>query len=184
MKKIIIPTLAIGFPILSVLSFLQAADPKPAASTASSTAAAPAAATAPVLPVSAAVVSAPFVLKDGAISQPAQTEVSAGGKAVFTFTVSKAGNYVIHAIANAPDEDSNSFFLNIDGQPEDPLMIWDIEVTKGFEERVVCWRGNGDSASPDFVPKTFNLTSGEHKLIIVGREPAQLKSVSIRPVAK
>jgi hypothetical protein len=135
------------------------------------------------IPVSAAVLSAPFVLKDGAISQPATTEVSAGGKAVLTFTVPKAGSYLIHAVANAPDEESNSFFLNIDAQPEDPLMIWDIEVTKGFEDRVVCWRGNGDSAAPDFVPKRFNLTAGEHKLIIVGREPALLKSVSIRPAA-
>jgi hypothetical protein len=137
---------------------------------------------APSLPVTAAVVTAPFVLKDGAISQPSQTEVSGGGKAVFTFNVAKAGDYVIHAVANAPDEDSNSFFLNVDGQPEDPLMIWDLEVTKGFENRIVGWRGSGDSASPEFTPKVFKLTAGEHKLIVVGREPALLKSVSIRPV--
>lgn len=138
---------------------------------------------APIIPVSAAVVTAPFVLKDGALSQPETTDVAAGGKAIFNFTVAKAGNYVIHAVANAPDEESNSFFLNIDAQPEDPLMIWDIEVTKGFEERVVNWRGNGESGSGQFSPKVFKLTAGAHKLIIMGREPALLKSVSLRPAA-
>ena len=143
----------------------------------------PAPPAAPAIPVTAAVVTAPFVLKDGAVSQPAHTDVAGGGKAVFTFTVAKAGNYVIHAIANAPDEDSNSFFLNIDADPVEPLMIWDLDVTKGFEERIVSWRGNGDQDSDEFKPKVFALAAGEHKLIVVGREPGQLKSVSIRPAA-
>ena len=137
-----------------------------------------------MMPVSAATVSAPFVLKDGIISQPEQTEVSAGGKAVFEFTVAKAGDYEIRAMVNAPDEDSNSFFLNVDAQPEDPLMIFDLEVTNGFEERTANWRGNGDSGSGEFVPKHFKLTAGAHKLVIVGREPAKLKSVSIRLAGK
>lgn len=133
-----------------------------------------------IMLVSSAVVSAPFVLKDGAISQPAQTEVAEGGKAIFTFKVAEAGDYVIDAVVNAPDEDSNSLFLNIDAQPEDPLMIWDMEVTTGFAKRVVSWRGSGDSSSDEFSPKVFTLSAGEHKLIVVGREPAQLKSVSFR----
>ena len=139
---------------------------------------------APVISVSAATVTAPLVLKDGAISQPKQTELAEGGKAVIAFKVPKDGNYVIRAVVNAPDEDSNSFYLNIDAQPEDPLMIWDMEVTKGFEERVVSWRGNGDSSSDEFAPKIFKLTAGEHKLNIVGREPTFLKSVSVQPAGK
>ena len=140
--------------------------------------------TVPVISVAEATVSAPFVVKDGAISQPSQTELGEGGKAVFRFSVAKAGRYVIHAVVNAPDEDTNSFFLNIDAQPEDPLMIWDVAVTSGFEERVVSWRGSGDSSSDEFAPKIFELTAGEHTLNLVGREPAFLKSVSIRPHAK
>jgi hypothetical protein len=138
---------------------------------------------APTIPASAAVVTAPLVLKDGAISQLQQTELAEGGKAIFTFSVPAAGDYVIHAVVNGSAEDANSFFLNIDAQPEDPLMIWDIDVTSGFEERIVSWRGNGDASADEFAPKIFKLTAGEHKLIIVGREPAQLKSVSIRPAA-
>lgn len=175
MKKIFALLFVAGFALLTFAEdAAKKAVPAPAAGKDS--------AMAPVLPVTAAVVTAPFTVKDGVLSQPSQTELSASGKAVFTFSVAKAGDYLIHAVANAPDEDSNSFFLNIDGQPEDPLMIWDIEVTKGFENRIVGWRGSGDSASPEFTPKVFKLTAGEHKLIIVGREPAQLKSVSVRPV--
>ena len=132
-------------------------------------------------PMSAGVISAPFVLTNGCISQPEQTEVAGGGKAIFSFTVTNAGNYVIVGLANAPEEDANSFYVNIDAQPEDPMMIWDIDVTTGFEERIVNWRGNGDSSSVEFAAKRFKLAAGEHKLIVVGREPAQLKSISIRP---
>ena len=141
-----------------------------------------AAAPAQVLPVTEAKITSPFVLKDGAISQPETTEVKGGGRAVFTFKVAEAGEYVIHGTVKAPDEDSNSFYLNIDAEPEDPLTIWDLEVTNGFEERVSNWRGNGDSANGEFVPKTFKLTAGEHKLIVGGREPASLKSISIQRV--
>ena len=60
------------------------------------------------------------------------------------------------------------------------MMIWDIDPTEGFEERAVSWRGNGDASSDEFAPKRFHLTAGAHKLIVVGREPALLKSISIR----
>lgn len=134
-----------------------------------------------VMSVTAAKLSGPFVLKDGAISQASTTDLSDGGRAVFTFQVAVAGDYLVHGIVNAPDENSNSFFLNIDGDLQDQ-MIWDLEPTNGFEERISNWRGNGDSESNgEFVPKVFKLSAGEHKLIIGGREPAALKSISIRP---
>ena len=162
---------------LAVPSFAQAPAAKPAPPVA------PAKEMPAIIPVSAAVITAPFVLKDGAVAQPTQTEVAGGGKAVFTVTIAKAGNYVIYAVVNAPSEDENSFYLNFDATPEDPLMIWDMTVTKGFEERIVSWRGSGDQDTDEFAPKIFKLTAGEHKLIIVGREPSVLKSVSIRPAA-
>lgn len=142
----------------------------------------------PAKPASPAVMAAteakltgPFVLKDGAISQPATTGLGDGGRAVFTIQVATAGEYFVIGTVNAPDENSNSFFLNIDAEPQE-TMIWDLENTSGFEERTSNWRGNGDSESNgEFVPKSFKLTAGEHKLIVGGREPAALKSVAIRP---
>jgi hypothetical protein len=136
-----------------------------------------------VLPASTAVVSAPLVLTNGIISQPESTGLAGGGKAVFSFTIDEAGDYVIQALVNAPAEDSNSFYVNVDAPPEDPGMIWDIDVTNGFEQRTVSWRGKGDVDSDEFVPKRFTLSAGAHKLIIVGREPGELKSISICPAA-
>ena len=132
---------------------------------------------------SAAVLSSPLVLTNDYFHLATdQAEVANGGKAVFDFTIKNAGDYVIEALVSAPDESSNSFFLNLDAQPTDPDMIWDIEVTSGFEQRTVSLRGNGDSASNEFAPKRFKLTPGAHQLIIIGREPgALLKSLSIRP---
>lgn len=174
MKKIL--TLLFGS-ALAMLAFAENAPSKTAAPDAAKKDASPAT----VIPAEKAQVTKPLAIIDGALSQPVQTELAEGGKAVFTISVPKDGNYVIHAVVNAPSEDANSFFLNIDAQPEDPLMIWDIDVTTGFEERVVSWRGNGDASSDEFSPKVFKLTAGEHKVNIVGREPAFLKSISVRP---
>jgi len=134
-------------------------------------------------PASAAALTAPLVLTNDYFSLAAeQQELAGGGKAVFNFTVTNAGNYQIEAMVNAPDEASNSFFVNIDAQPTDPDMIWDIEVTSGFEKRLVNWRGNGDANTDQFTPKSFKLEPGAHTLVIVGREPdVRLKSLTIRP---
>ncbi|MFO1488456.1 MAG: hypothetical protein U1F65_08255 [Verrucomicrobiota bacterium] len=137
------------------------------------------------LPLSSAVIAAPLVLTNDCLSQPEQTELAAGGKAVFNFTITHAGTYVIQAVVNAPEEDANSFFINIDGKPEDPMMIWDVAVTSGFEERIVSWRGhNGDMFTNEFAPKRFELAAGTHQLILIGREPAKLKSLSLKLAGK
>jgi hypothetical protein len=136
-----------------------------------------------MLPASAGTVTAPLVLTNGGISQPEPTELPSGGKAIYRFTLPNTGDYVIQALVNAPDEGSNSFYVNVDADPQDPMMIWDIDVTNGFEERTVSWRGNGDANNDEIVPKRFHLSAGAHKLVIVGREPTELKSISIRPAA-
>jgi hypothetical protein len=134
-------------------------------------------------PASAAGLTAPMVLTNGCIVLSGeQADVTNGGKALFNFTVTNAGNYLIEAQVNAPDESSNSFFLNIDAMPEDPDMIWDVELTTGFEARVADWRGNGsDPSSDEFAPKLFNLKPGAHQIVLVGREPGTLlKSLTVR----
>jgi hypothetical protein len=132
---------------------------------------------------SAAAVTAPLVFTNDYFHlESDMAEVAAGGKAVFNFTVTNAGNYEIETLVNAPDETSNSFFVNIDAQPTDPDMIWDIDVTTGFEKRVISWRGDGDGNADQFTPKSFKLEPGAHTLILVGREPdVRLKSVTIFP---
>jgi hypothetical protein len=132
---------------------------------------------------SAATVTAPLVFTNDYIHlESDMADVAAGGKAVFHFSITNAGDYQIESVVSATDDSSNSFFANIDAQPTEPDMIWDIDVTDGFEKRLVNWRGDGDASNGQFVPKTFKLGIGDHTLILVGREPdARLKSVTIFP---
>jgi len=177
MKKLL-PLLVLS--AFSLSAFAEDAAKKPAT-------AAPAKPSTPGITITAdkATLSKPLVLKDGAISQPMQTDTKDGGKAVFEFTAPKDGDYEIYAEVNATSEENNSFFLNIDAAPEEPLMIWDIDVTTGFEERVVSWRGNGDGQNDEFNPKRFTLKAGAHKINVVGREPdAALRKLTIRAVTK
>ena len=137
------------------------------------------------LAASAAVLTAPLVLTSDylCLTNDSMADAASGGKAVFSFTITNAGNYVIEALANAPDDNANSFFLNIDTAPTDE-MIWDFDVADGFEKHMANWRGSGDAGNPEFAPKIFKLEPGDHKVILVGREPGTLlKSLTIRPAA-
>jgi hypothetical protein len=125
-------------------------------------------------------VTAPFATSGGYISQSVETGVTNGGQAVYGFTVTNGGSYVIQALVNAPNIAANSFYVNIDALPQDPTMIWDVSVTSGFEQRIVSWRGSGTADANQFVPKTFNLAAGAHQLVVIGREAnVQLQALSI-----
>ena len=90
------------------------------------------------------------------------------------FEIEVAGDYVVHAMVDAPDGASDSFFVNIDEDPLDlsEYWIWDIRPwTDGFELLTVTGWGNGSGgAEPEFDPKVFNLEAGPHVLYIRGRE--------------
>ncbi len=115
-------------------------------------------------------VTAPFVVASGYIYQTSETSVTAGGRAIYNFTITNAGDYVIQATVNAPNDAANSLFVNIDAEPQDPSMTWQIPITTGFEARIVNAQGNGTFDHPQFVRKVFKLTIGPHQLIIRGRE--------------
>ncbi|HEX7860391.1 MAG TPA: putative Ig domain-containing protein [Verrucomicrobiae bacterium] len=121
----------------------------------------------------AGLISSPFSTNTGSLQQDVVTSgdpVSSGaGRAVYGFTLTNSASILISALVNAPDAGSDSFYVNIDAEPVDPTMIWDIPATVGFEKRTVSWREN-DSSSGGSAPKTFVLGKGEHKLIIRGRE--------------
>lgn len=116
-------------------------------------------------------ISQPFAVQEGAVSQARETKDPAlGGRATYRFTVEQDGNYRVKAVVNAPTVGSNSVFINIDGTPVNPTMIWDVTPTQGFEERTVSWRGAGTDVRNEFTPMIFNLKAGEHEMVIVGRE--------------
>ena len=128
-------------------------------------------------------ISAPFAATNGTVFQDVETNVTSGGLAVYGFDVVNGGNYLVSALVNAPTETINSFYVNIDAEPTDPVMIWDIPVGPGLVSRTVSWRGNGteDPASAQYSPKVFTLSAGTHQLIIRGREAnTTLGTISIQ----
>jgi len=122
-------------------------------------------------------VAAPFTLSNGMISQPLLTTVTTGGRAAYTFNNAFPGNYVVSAQVKAPNSSANSFYVNMDAEPTDPMMIWNLAVSSGLTNETVSWQGVSDS-----VPKVFFVSAGTHQLIVRGREAnAQLGSMTIAP---
>jgi hypothetical protein len=127
------------------------------------------------------IITAPFSISGGAVSQPARTSLSDGGRAVYTFNVATGGVYTVSALVNAPKNNADTFYVNIDGEPTDPMMIWNIPHTSGFASRTVSWQG--DSRSGEFDPQIFSLSAGPHQLIVRGREAnVQLGDITISPL--
>ncbi|HZR19660.1 MAG TPA: choice-of-anchor D domain-containing protein [Verrucomicrobiae bacterium] len=127
------------------------------------------------------VITSPFYVSGTFITQDSQTtDPTTGGSAIYDLNITNAGKYVINTVVNAPDDASNSMFINVDAQPTDPTMIWDIPVTAGFEQRTVSWRGNGTDTANQFVPQVFTLSQGHHQIIVRGREAGvELQSLSV-----
>ena len=126
----------------------------------------------------------PFSVSNGLLSQTLTTDLTNGGSAVYNFNILQAGDYWVTAMVIAPSLSENSFYVNIDADPTDPLMIWDIPVCTNLTAEAVSWRGNGngDPASDQYSPKVFTLAVGPHQLIIRGREAnTALDTISIVP---
>ena len=128
-------------------------------------------------------ITSPFVANgSGYISQPDETGLTGSGRAVYVVNIPSAGDYTISANVNAPHEGANSLFINIDAEPTDPAMIWDIPLTTGFQDRTVSWRGNGTFSSAQYTTKVFSLSAGTHQLIVRGREMGtQLRRITLAP---
>lgn len=128
----------------------------------------------------AGTITSPFVTTGTYISQASETTLAASGRAVYGFTVTNAGSYLVAASVNAANAGANSLFINVDAEPTDPTSIWDIPTTTGFENRTVAWRGTGTDTASQFNPKVFTLSAGTHQLIVRGREAnVQLSQFSI-----
>lgn len=115
--------------------------------------------------------SLPFTILNSSVVQTLLTDLLGGGTATYSFNVPQAGYYCVSALVSAPNSGENSFYVNIDAQPTDPLMIWDIPRTSGFANQIVSWRGNGNgnSANDQYKQKAFNLSAGTHQLIVRGK---------------
>lgn len=121
------------------------------------------------------VISAPFAITNGYVYQPLPTGVTNGGRAVYDFTITNAGKYVILATVNAPDASANTFFVGIDAEPQSPASIWEFPAKTRFTEHLVSLRGNTPPSS-----QAYTLSEGTHQLIIRGSGAnAQLDRLAI-----
>jgi len=147
--------------------------------------AAPVLAPVAVVEAESGTINPPFTVTGGAIAQAAETDLAGGGRAVYAFSLASPGDYTVRAWVNAPTTSANSFFVNVDGEPTDPYMVWDVlPLTSGFEARAISWRGNGTFDSNEFNPRVFTLASGAHTLVVIGREAGvALDRFEILPVA-
>src|SRR5262249_19227950 len=80
----------------------------------------------------------PFTTLNRVLYQTLLTGLTGSGEAIYPFTIQKPGNYIISTVVNAPDTNANAFYVNIDAEPTDPLMIWDVLVTSGFTNRNIA----------------------------------------------
>jgi hypothetical protein len=119
----------------------------------------------------AGILTAPLTISGTYISQAVEvTSPLLGGRSAYDFVITNGGDYVVQALLNAPSDAANSLWFNIDSEPQDPGMIWDVPVTTGFQQQTASWRGTGTFDNDQYVPKTFTLAAGAHELIIRGRE--------------
>jgi hypothetical protein len=88
------------------------------------------------------------------------------GTATWKFTAPSAGDYAVWARVMGPDGMSDSYFVSMDGGPEDVFMTgewgkWHWCITGG--------RDGVDAAT--WATRIFQLTKGEHTLVFRGRKP-------------
>ncbi len=126
------------------------------------------------------ILSGPFIVTNGCIYQTVASGVSDGGRAEYDFVITNTGDYIVQGIIDAPKFGQNSFYVNIDAEPQDPQMIWFSTITTNFDTRAVSWMGAGTCTSPQFSTPVFHLSAGSHQLIVRGRVPfAKLDRVSL-----
>src|SRR6267142_1202668 len=119
----------------------------------------------------------PFVITSGMLSQPIQTTLGLSGRAAYTFTNLFPGEYVVSAQVIAPSASANAFYVNMDAEPTDPMMIWNLAVSTVATNETVTWQGVSDSVS-----KVFYLSAGVHQLIVRGMDAnTQLGTIAITP---
>ena len=122
----------------------------------------------------------PFAVVENAVSQPIESGVADGGRAIYGFTITNSGPYVISAEVSAPNAVPGACYLSVDTEPVEPIAIWDIPPTAGFTNQLVTWRGEKSLASPAPIPKVFQLAAGNHFLIVGGKAAGtQLKSLTL-----
>jgi hypothetical protein len=129
----------------------------------------------------------PYTTQSNMVYQAIQTtDPSVGGLARYRVTIPVNGRYIIKLNLEATTTSRDSLFIDFHDIPsQQPTTIFDVSpLTVSTEERTVTWRGeNGTFDDPEFDPKQWTLTAGEHTLYIRGREAnCKIDSITIEAV--
>lgn len=104
-----------------------------------------------------------------------------GGSVNYPLNVTATGNYTIQGLVDFPSLGANSFFLNIDAQPDSTQQFTSAFIT--FDS-LFEWRPVTNSPFTSGFPRVFSLTSGAHTLVLRGREAgARVKAFTITALA-
>lgn len=113
------------------------------------------------------VIAAPFVSgEDGSVFQPNLTAATNGGRAVYRFTITNAGDYTLYALVHAPSHKGNSVCLDVNAEPQDPAMTWHIPVRVPASNKPDWMKARGPGGD-----RVFRLEAGTHTLIVRGMGP-------------
>jgi hypothetical protein len=112
-------------------------------------------------------ITGPMTLTNGILVQPCETGITNSGRMSCRFKVANAAEFAVAADVRTAGAGGGSFYVNIDGEPVEPEMVWEIPATRSFALRVATWGRSQTNAKP--APKYFQLAAGEHELIVRGR---------------
>lgn len=112
----------------------------------------------------------------------ASAAIPSDGYALFGFTTTSNGYYYLDCNVRGETSGADSFYVQIDGVPVAQTNTWDVlPATTGFQDRVVSWRGGGTFDAPQYQTNLWNLTAGNHLLVIYRREPlAAISNITLR----
>jgi hypothetical protein len=103
-------------------------------------------------------VSAPFFITNGCLCQRASAQGNKG-RAVYEFIVTNSGSFVLQGLVSASSGDANSLVVNVDSEPDDPAMIWEVNanpVQSLFHGRYLISRKGSTRSYCEGTPATYN----------------------------
>lgn len=129
-------------------------------------------------PLSAAqgVISPPFILTNGYLTQTVETSGTNGGRAVYTFTIDYPNEYAVFLVTETPGGDGGSVFVNIDAEPNVADTKCHFPFSDGFATNLVQ---NPSKAGPRWFP----LAKGNHEIVLRGCD-ANVKIRELRVIGR
>lgn len=133
-----------------------------------------------------ALIAAPFTvnLAGDYISQTIETLGSplVGGRASFGFTVPFSGIYTLSGVVDCVGTADDSAFLEFNNEPVAPQTEWNWGGPISFAS-VLVTRDEDGPPYPITFAHPFTLSVGINKVVIRGREPGRLRSITLIPPA-